>query len=141
MRWLPWAGWCSFSLFFFCGMVVGHLFWCFCFIHFWRVVVWEPLVWRFCWAGGSRLWCVAWCGGCVSSLLGFIGFIVDFTFFVYGDNSCCSLFWLSRWGFSVSWWWCFFVLVFGVLVCLRWWVSFLYVGACGGWYFWVFALQ
>lgn len=60
----------------------------FVFIHFWRVVVWEPLVWRFCWAGGSRLWCVAWCGGCVPSLSGFIGSIVDFTFFVYGDKSC-----------------------------------------------------
>lgn len=64
----------------------------------------------FCQAGGSRLWCVAWCGGCVPSLSGFIGSIVDFTFFVYRDNSCCSLFWLSRRGFSVFWWWCCFFL-------------------------------
>lgn len=42
----------------------------------------------FCQAGGSRLWCVAWCGGCVPSLSGFIGSIVDFTFFVCRDNSC-----------------------------------------------------
>lgn len=34
LRWLPWAGWCSFSLFFFCGMVVGYSFECFVFIRF-----------------------------------------------------------------------------------------------------------
>lgn len=103
------------SLFFFCGMVVGHLFWCFCFIHFWRVVVWEPLVWRFCWAGGSRLWCVAWCGGCVPSLSGFIGSIVDFTFFVYGDKSCLLFMLVEQAGVFCVFGWCFFL--------------------CGGWEF------
>ena len=29
-----------------------------------------------------------WYGGCVPSLSGFMGSIVDFTFFVYGDSSC-----------------------------------------------------
>lgn len=35
----------------------------FVFIRFRRVVVWEPLVWRFCQAGGSRLFLCLGVGG------------------------------------------------------------------------------
>lgn len=46
-RWLPWAGRCSFSLFFFCGMVVGYSFECFVLSVFSESSCWEPLVRRF----------------------------------------------------------------------------------------------
>lgn len=111
----------------------------------------------FCQAGGSRLWCVAWCGGCVPSLSGFIGSIVDFTFFVYRDNFCL-LFVLIEWAgvfcvlmvvLFLSVWvgvyrrarmvciaWClvgvYWFPFLGVLRCNKLWVCFLGIGISDG---------
>lgn len=49
---------------------LGTLFECFVLSVFSESSCWEPLVWRFCQAGGSRLWvgCVVWYGGCAPLL-------------------------------------------------------------------------